>query len=209
MRLIFGCMPSRSAPPPPNGSKYSFGFDGNTCQMYGISFSLLPIQGINGLAIPATPVRGFGEGFHCLLQAADRRIQTGAHFLELPNGGIQLRRIAGVKISLTAAGNGDSLTPQAVDLLPQVAFAEVLLPDEVAAANEMFAPKAEAFQIVAQFFIIHVCPFRADFPEKGAKKKGGFPYRKNGPFVNSLDFRGISRRCCTALCNNLPFSRHI
>ena len=46
-------------------------------------------------------------------------------------------------------------------------------------------------------------------PEKGAKKKGGFPYRKNGPFVNSLDFRGISRRCCTALCNNLPFSRHI
>ena len=32
--------------------------------------------------------------------------------------------------------------------------------------------KAEAFQIVAQFFIIHVCPFRADLPEKGAKKEG-------------------------------------
>ena len=143
MRLIFGCMPSRSAPPPPNGSKYSFGLGGNTCQIYGISFSLLPIQGINGLAIPATPVRGFGEGSHCLLQAADRRIQTSAHFLELPDGRIQLCGIAGVKISF-------------------------------AAANEMLAPKAEAFQIVAQFFIIHVCPFRADFPEKGAKK-ASFP----------------------------------
>ena len=113
--------------------------------MYGISFSLLPIHGINGLAILATPVRGFGEGFHRLLQAVNRRVQTGTHFLELPNGGIQFRRIAGVKISLTAAGNGDSLAPQSVDLLPQVAFAEVLLPHKVAAANEMFAPKAEAF----------------------------------------------------------------
>ena len=115
--------------------------------MYGISFSLLPIQGINGLAIPATPVRGFREFLHCLLQAANCRIQTGAHFLELPDGGVELRRIAGVKISLAAAGNGDGLAPQAIDLLPQVAFAEILLPDEVAAANEMFAPKAEAFQI--------------------------------------------------------------
>ena len=202
-------MPSRSAPPPPNGSKYSFGFDGNTCQMYGISFSLLPIQGINGLAIPATSVRLLGEIFHGLLQTADRRIQTGAHFLELPDGRIHLCGIAGVKISFAAAGNGNSLAPQAVDLLPQIALAEILLSHEVAAANETLAPKAEAFQIVAQFFIVHVCPFRADFPEKGAKKKGGFPYRKNGPFVNSLDFRGISRRCCTALCNNLPFSRHI
>ena len=99
---------------------------------------------------------------------------------------LEFRRVAGVKISLTAAGDGDGLTPQAVDLLPQVAFAEVLLPDEVAAANEMLAPKAEAFQIVAQFFIVHVCPFRAVFPEKGAKKKGGFPYRKNGPSAISL-----------------------
>ena len=95
--------------------------------MYGISFSLLPIQGINGLAIPATPVRGFGEGFHCLLQAADRRIQTGAHFLELPDGRIQLCGIAGVKISFAAAGNGDGLAPQAVDLFPQVALAETVV----------------------------------------------------------------------------------
>ena len=155
MRLIFGCMPSRSAPPPPNGSKYSFGLGGNTCQIYGISFSLLPIQGINGLAIPATPVRGFGEGFHCLLQAANRRVQTSAHLLELPDGRIQLCGIAGVEVSLAAAGNGDGLAPQAVDLLPQVALAEVLLPDEVAAANEMLTPKAEAFQIVAQFLIMY------------------------------------------------------
>ena len=49
---------------------------------------------------------------------------------------------------------------------------EILLSHKVAAANEMLAPKAEAFQIVAQFFIIHVCPFWADFPEKGAKKEG-------------------------------------
>ena len=95
--------------------------------MYGISFSLLPIQGMNGLAIPATPVRGFREFLHCLLQAADRRVQTGAHFLELPDGGVELRSIAGVKISLTAAGNGDSLAPQAVDLLPQVALAETVV----------------------------------------------------------------------------------
>ena len=192
MRLTLGCIPSKSAPPPPNGSKYSFGFDGNTCQMYGISFSLLPIQGINGLAIPATPVRGFGEGFHCLLQPADRRIQTGTHFLELPDGGIQLGGIAGVEVSLTAAGNGDGLAPQAVDLLPQVAFAEVLLPHKVTAANEMLAPKAEAFQIVAQFFIVHKSPFRAAFPEKGAKKEGrlsppqflcchSFPYKGHVP----------------------------
>ena len=134
MRLTLGCIPSRSAPPPPNGSKYSFGFDGNTCQMYGISFSLLPIQGINGLAIPATPVRGFREFLHCLLQTADRRIQTGAHFLELPDGRIQLCGIAGVEVSLAAAGNGDGLAPQAVNLLPQVALAEIFLPDEVAAA---------------------------------------------------------------------------
>ena len=88
MRLTLGCIPSKSAPPPQNGSKYSFGLGGNTCQMYGISFSLLPIQGINGLAILATPVRGFGEGFHRPFQSADRRVQTGAHLLELPDGGI-------------------------------------------------------------------------------------------------------------------------
>ena len=78
-------------------------------QMYGISFSLLPIHGINGLAIPATPVRGFREFLHCLLQAANCRVQTGAHFLELSDGGVKLCCIAGVKISLTAAGDGDSL----------------------------------------------------------------------------------------------------
>ena len=44
----------------------------------------------------------------------------------------------------------------------------------------------EAFQIVAQFFIIHVCPFRADFPEKGAKKKGGFPLPGKRPFCNFI-----------------------
>ena len=66
---------------------------------------------------------------------------------------------------------GTAFAAQAIDLLAEVTLAEVLLPDEVAAANEMFAPKAEAFQIVAQFFIIHVCPFRADFPEKSAKKR--------------------------------------
>ena len=80
--------------------------------MYGISFSLLPIHGMNGLAIPVTPVRGFGEGFHCLLQATDRSIQTGAHFLELPDGRIQLCGIAGVEVSLAAAGNGDGLAAQ-------------------------------------------------------------------------------------------------
>ena len=85
MRLTFGCIPKSNAPPPPNGSKYSFGLGGNTCQMYGISFSLLPIQGINGLAIPATPVRLLRKVLHCLLQAANCRIQTGTHFLELPN----------------------------------------------------------------------------------------------------------------------------
>ena len=127
MRLIFGCMPSRSAPPPPNGSKYNLGVGGNTCQMYGISFSLLPIQGINGLAIPATPVQPLGEILHGLLQAGDCRVQTGAHFLELPDGGVQLSGVAGVKISLTAAGNGDSLAPQAVDLLPQIALAETVV----------------------------------------------------------------------------------
>ena len=94
--------------------------------MYGISFSLLPIHGMNGLAIPATPVRGFGEGSHRLLQPADRRIQTGAHLLELPDGGVKLCCIAGVKISFAAAGNGDSLTPQAVDLFSEVALSEVL-----------------------------------------------------------------------------------
>ena len=146
--------------------------------MYGISFSLLPIQGINGLAIPATPVRGFGEGFHCLLQAANRRIQTGAHFLELPDGGVEFRSVAGVEVSLAAAGDGDSFAPQTVDLLADVTLTEILLPDEVAAANEMLAPKAEAFQIVAQFFIIHVCPFRADLPEKGDRKK---EYKKVRP----------------------------
>ena len=94
--------------------------------MYGISFSLLPIQGINGLAIPATPVQPLGEILHGLLQAGDCRVQTGAHFLELPDGGVQLSGVAGVKISLTAAGNGDSLAPQAVDLLPQIALAETV-----------------------------------------------------------------------------------
>ena len=88
MRLTFGCIPKSNAPPPPNGSKYNFGLVGKTCQMYGISFSLLPIHGMNGLAIPATPVRLLRKLLHCLLQAADRRIQTGAHFLELPNRGI-------------------------------------------------------------------------------------------------------------------------
>ena len=88
IRLTFGCIPNSNAPPPPNGSKYSFGFGGKTCQMYGISFSLLPIHGINGLAIPATPVRGFGEGFHRPFQPTNRRVQTGAHLLELPDGGI-------------------------------------------------------------------------------------------------------------------------
>ena len=97
--------------------------------MYGISFSLLPIHGINGLAIPATPVRGFREFLHCLLQTADRRIQTGAHLLELPDGGIQLRSIAGVEVSLAAAGNGDGPAPQAVDLLAEVTLPDMALPN--------------------------------------------------------------------------------
>ena len=100
----------------------------------------------------------------------------------LPDGGVKLCCIAGVKISLTAAGNGDSLAPQAVDLLAEVTLTEILLPDEVAAANAMLAPKAEAFQLVAQFFIIHVCPFRADLPEKGAKKEGRLSLPGKRPF---------------------------
>ena len=57
----------------------------------------------------------------------------------------------------------------------------------------MLPSKAEAFQIVAQFFIIHVCPFRADFPEKGAKKKGGFPLPGKRPFCNfSIHLGGSS-----------------
>ena len=65
--LICGCIPSSSAPPPPNGSRYSFGFGGNTCQRWGISFSLLPIHGINGLAMSATSVRRFRKALHGLL----------------------------------------------------------------------------------------------------------------------------------------------
>ena len=97
------------------------------------------------------------------------------------------------RISLTAAGNGDSLAPQSVDLFAEVALPKILLSHEVAAANEMLAPKAEAFQIVAQFFIIHVCPFRAVFPEKGAKKEGRLSsIRKTALLLISL-FRWFER----------------
>ena len=102
-----------TAPLPPNGSKYCFALGGIIFWMNGSSFILLPIHGKMGLAIRATALRtDLMEGF---FQPTDRCLKSGIDTLQEANRFIDLPSSRGIEISVSVAGDRDTLLPQLVD----------------------------------------------------------------------------------------------
>ena len=93
---------------------------------------------------PSPPSREIIQG---LLQALNRRIQPGTHFLQISDGGIDFLRGLGIEVTVPVTGNGLALLPQTIDRFPQFCAVEVQSPPQFFSSHTAGPSKAGPFQV--------------------------------------------------------------